>query len=336
MSLKDSYEPLRLAALDSADDAGSQVYLFHVPDGVDPSALDGLILNLDGGPASTSFTAPTTKQQFEFHPALTPANARLLLPSSSGSIDGGLQIAKHSIAQSFQIRLAHPKYRQSQAPSMSDSATSTSTSAPSTSSAPSVRRKPPAQPWDRLNGVFKPAGSNLDGPLPPLVSTSSSSAAPPALPSLATPSASQASQSTEKSASKSKKSRKSASRGTEIAAAPPPPPSSQETPKKSKKSSIRKSLGDADADAAGDVSMASHEGNASTLPPVSQKKKSKDKDKDKDGGSSKSKKRDREEEAVASESNLSVGVSADDGVTTPSPKKSKKVKKEKKRKSGEL
>ncbi|KAK0538553.1 hypothetical protein OC834_000397 [Tilletia horrida] len=176
-SLKNSYEPLRFASLgagSSSSSAGKQLLVFHLPDGLDPAALDGLVLDLNAASSSSSSSSGlaatfTAKQAYEIHSAPVPAGMRILAPDAGqGEEDNSLSFSSQPIAQAFNVRLSHPKYRASKAPSLSSSNSSSATSAPSTSSAPSVGRVKPQQPWDRLKGEFKPAGSNSEGPLPPL------------------------------------------------------------------------------------------------------------------------------------------------------------------------
>ncbi|CAD6883872.1 unnamed protein product [Tilletia controversa] len=185
MSLKNAYEPLHFASLGAAAaGAKSELMLFHLPEGLDLKALDGLKLDTA---AITSFNA--ANQQYEIQPTDVPSATHLLLPAQNHT---DLQSMKQALTRSFHIRLRHPSYRPSHAPSLSSTSSATATSAPSTSAAarkagsvPGARVKPD-QPWDRLTGSFKPAGSNSSGPLPALTqayTTSPQTTAIPAPPS---------------------------------------------------------------------------------------------------------------------------------------------------------
>ncbi|KAE8257065.1 hypothetical protein A4X13_0g2599 [Tilletia indica] len=220
MSLKNAYEPLPFASLPAIHSPNNEIILFHVPEGVDINTLDGLILhNIDSTTSTkktiTTFTTAQQQQQYEVQPVDAPPATRILVPSSSSQTE--LSFLNKPISRAFHIRLSHPSYRSSHAPSLSTSSSATSTSAPSSAagvgraaSLPGARVKP-EQPWDRLTGSFKPAGSNSTGPLPP--STSAHSDLPPPTTTKQEPTTHSETTDTSPSKSKKKKDPSSPSKG---------------------------------------------------------------------------------------------------------------------------
>ncbi|KAK0550524.1 hypothetical protein OC846_003628 [Tilletia horrida] len=180
MSLKDAYTPLNFAPLDLGREGGSkkELVLFHIPDGLDPEQLQDLVINLEASSSRpTTFTPPSssssssTKRTYEVHPSNNLTSFQTLIAEDPNVDEQSLTFSNRPVHRAYNIRIAQPSYRSSKAPSISSSDSASATSAPAASSAatPLVPRAKPQQPWDRLVGEFKPAGSSSTTPLAALV-----------------------------------------------------------------------------------------------------------------------------------------------------------------------